>query len=73
MDAALSSASVTALAAVGTMFVAIMGGLLHVIFRLGNLYNKVESMEKDIEELRRYVFPMPYKYTNGGLTPKEPA
>ena len=73
MDAVLNSATITAIAAIGGMFITIMGGLLHVIFRLGNLYNKVDSMEKDIEELRRYVFPVPFKQSSYSNGPRENA
>ena len=69
----ISSGGLAAIGSVGAMFVTILAGLIHVIFRLGNLYNKVDSMEKDIEELRRYVFPVPYKYTNGANGSKENA
>jgi uncharacterized ion transporter superfamily protein YfcC len=43
------------------MFVVIMGGMLHTVWRLGAMEQKVDSLADDVKDLRDHVFPKPYR------------
>jgi hypothetical protein len=45
-------------AAFGAMYLTIMGGIIHVVFQSGRTSQKVDNLERSVEEIRRHVFPV---------------
>lgn len=45
--------------AVAVPTVTILGGLIHVVFRLGRLTEKVEGLTDEVDDLKTHVWPTP--------------
>jgi steroid 5-alpha reductase family enzyme len=43
-----------------TLLIACLGGLIHSVYRLGKLTEKVEGLTDDVNDLRNRVNPLPW-------------
>lgn len=44
---------------IATLGVAVLGGLAHVVYRLGRLTERIEGMAEDVGDLKERVMPKP--------------